>query len=213
VIYLIVQSRTGIYRDRVAMRKTTLQTSKALPRFACLMLIASAGITTTAIPRQEKTAAKKPSAFRLVTPRPKLGSNLTYEDRFVAIEFAILTQLTFKLSNKARVPIEIDWDRASYVDMDGKAHRVLHNGVRYSERDKPQAHTVVPPGATLDDLVHPTDYIRLVKLDWQVQDLFPIQDIITPNGPLKGKTFQLLLPVKVGNISKNYQFVFQWAME
>ena len=79
--------------------------------------------------------------------KPRISSELKYEDAFIKIEFNIYHHIVFYLQNKTQQPIEIEWSRASFVDINSTAYRVVHEGVRYIERDK------APPPTVLRDQV------------------------------------------------------------
>lgn len=139
--------------------------------------------------------------------KPRVSSELSYEDAYVKIDFVILSQIVFKLQNKAQTAIEIDWSHASFVDTDAGAHRVIHEGIRYIERDKAPAPTVVPPGANVRDTVLPSDYVSYESggiAGWRVQSIF--------DGKLsnyEGKTIGMFLPIRIRGVAKNYQFTFR----
>jgi hypothetical protein len=147
--------------------------------------------------------------FRLMKPVQSVG--LTFEDDVLSAAFDINhLQLGFTLRNKSDEPIEIYWDKASYVDTNGNSHRVIHKGVKLADRDAPQATTMIPPSAKWDDFVVPSDSVEWLSIihDWTNHPMLPpTQRAIT----VKGKTFSLFLPVSIGGKQKNLMFTFEIA--
>ena len=147
--------------------------------------------------------SKPQYGFKMVKPR--VSTSLSFEDRFIKIQFGILTRVIFQLTNKTANPIEILWDRVSFVDTESEAHRVIHEGVRYIERDRALPPTIIPPGASASDSLFPTDYISYdsKESEWKVRDLFE------PSiSRYKGETFSVFLPLKVNGRIANYNFSF-----
>src|ERR1044072_3604922 len=91
--------------------------------------------------------------------KPRVSNDLTFEDVNIRIRFVIFQQLLFKLENKSPHPLEVDWSRASFVDTNGTAHKVMHEGVRYIERDKALPPTVIPSGANISDVIVPVSLV------------------------------------------------------
>lgn len=114
-------------------------------------------------------------------------------------------QLAFSLKNKTDNPIKVDWNQLSFVDTDGKAHKIMHQGVRFMERDRQQPATTIPPGASVEDFVYPSDEVRLIGSSWSTPMLFPEAP---KAAAFKGKSFSLFMPLEINGETKNYNFVF-----
>lgn len=153
---------------------------------------------------------KYPAAYSFVMTKPVATKDLQFNDKALEISFVPGREgISFILRNKTQNPIKIDWNQVAYVDISGVSHKVIHAGVRYIERDKPQPASVVPPGAKLEDTIVPTDYISYVSGQyggWTKEPLFP-------EGPAakvyEKKTVQIFMPVEVNGTIKNYLFTFQ----
>lgn len=142
--------------------------------------------------------------FKMIKPRA--SSDLTFDDVFINVRFDISSsRLFFTLKNKSRSPIEVEWTRASFVDTDSEAHRVIHEGVRYVDRNNEMPSTIIPPQASISDLIHPTDYISYdsKSIEWKTSDLFSGR-----MSRYEGKTFSVFLPIKIGKVTKSYTFIF-----
>lgn len=68
-------------------------------------------------------------------------------------------QLGFDLLNKADIPVKVVWDEAAYVDIGGQTHRVIHDGVKLTDRNSPQPPSVIPSKGRLNDMVYPRDNV------------------------------------------------------
>jgi len=164
-----------------------------------------------------------------------LSSNQDYryyfEDELVRVRWAFRSnQMAFSLENKADRPIQIPWDEAAFVDESGRSHRVMHASVKFADREKPQAPSVVPPKELLEDIVAPTDYVRWVEGKrstagrWEEESLLP--DFDFHSSSLKGeyatfadfenaakskvgKTIKIVLPLEVEDVVNTYIFTFQ----
>ena len=111
--------------------------------------------------------------------------------------------LTLK-STSAEI-IELDWNRSVFVDVTGRANRILHAGVRYSDRTSITAPSIVPPGATLDDFVFPSDGITLSGTSWVAP---PVIENLRA-----GQTVSILLALKAGDRAalRTFRFLVKWA--
>ena len=112
----------------------------------------------------------------------------------------------FQLANKTDQPIKIDWHQITYVDPSGSAHKVTHGGVRIIERDSAHPPTTIPPTATIEDFIVPTDAISMRFNKWEANDLLP--EGREAKG-LEGKIFSIFIPLEVNGAVKNYIFTFK----
>lgn len=140
---------------------------------------------------------------------PSASKSLSYEDASIAISFAVANEeLDFTLRNKTQEPQSINWDEVSFIDLSGTAHRVLHQGVKLVDRDKPQSPSVIPPGAKINDLVEPSDAVRFSSTinEWEHDPLLPPSQTIVN---FKGKTFGVFMPIVIDGKKKNYTFTIR----
>lgn len=93
------------------------------------------------------------------------------------------------------------------MDVFKKAHRVIHSGVRYIDRHRPQPDSFVPAKTELDDAIYPSDHITYNSVHgyWEKIPLFPEAPMARL---LKGKTFSIILPLEIAGQRKEYNFVF-----
>jgi hypothetical protein len=139
-----------------------------------------------------------------------------FEDDVIKILWSpTASQITFNLTNKTPRTIKIIWDDAAYIDINGVGHRVMHEGVIYSDRNNPQPPSIVVRNGTLDDLVFPTDNVFYFPGGgWHESPLFPrivINELELKyrNELYKGKTFQILLPLQIEDNVNEYIFTFE----
>ena len=146
----------------------------------------------------------------------------TYEDDYIKIVWNVDSRyFNFKLTNKTQNTLKINWDDVSYVDINGKAGRVMHSNVRYVDRNRGQAPTSIPKGAILSDYLLPTNnvYYRKYSSDSEIQgkwieaNLFPTY-YDTKEEMLAGVPFYvdkkmiITMPIIIENVQNDYTFIF-----
>ncbi len=143
--------------------------------------------------------------------------NLTkysFEDEYIKIIWYVSrTSLHFQLTNKSQHSIKIPWDEVVYVDIKGQTGRVMHSGIKYIDRNNSQPASVVPRGASISDLVMPTDNVYYVSGQyggWSEHPLLPkytTTEEIQSSGVV-GKSMKVLFPVVIENVTNEYTFEF-----
>lgn len=138
-----------------------------------------------------------------------------FEDEMISVVWLPLTeQFTFVLQNKTDHSIKIIWDEAVYVDENGVSSRVMHSGVKYTDRSNPQPPTVVVRNAKIEDLVCPVDNITYSSyLGWNTDPLFDAfalsqEQLEEDAQKYIGKEVQILLPLKIEDTVNEYIFSF-----
>lgn len=143
-----------------------------------------------------------------------------YEDDYINIVWYVSSkQFNFDLTNKSGHTLKINWDDISYVDYNGKTGRVMHSGVKYTERNNSQPASSVPKGASLSDILLPTDNVyyisptRYSSGGWQEKFLIPCvyKDEATKNAQASayvGKTMTIMMPIMIENVQNDYTFTF-----
>jgi len=105
-----------------------------------------------------------------------------YEDGLIRLSFLFpekgIKGINLSMENKTDRSIKILWNEAAYLDENNFSHRVIHYGVRYIERDQPQAPSIIIPGSKLEDIVYPADYVEWKKVlgetkEWTGKPLLP----------------------------------------
>lgn len=143
-------------------------------------------------------------------------SKYRYEDDFVDMIWYVTNErFMFDLKNKTKYPIKINWDDVTYVDAYGEAKRVIHQGVKYANRNETQAITTIPRGAKVSDFLVPTDNIVYSSnIGWYETNIIPVSfrernkaeqslDIY------KGKKLSIMMPLQIENVQNDYMFEFE----
>lgn len=140
-----------------------------------------------------------------------------YEDDYIEIVWVVgKKQFNFDLRNKSGHTIKINWDDISYVDTDGKVGRVMHSGVKYTERNNSQPSTTIPKNASISDLLLPTENVYYTSGQyggWNEMYLYrcvyQTPEAFNENASnLVGKTMTILMPIMIENVQNDYTFTF-----
>ena len=154
---------------------------------------------------------------KVVTFNEEGVSKYRYEDDYINIVWYVgLKQFNFTLNNKSGHRLKINWDDISFVDTEGQVGRVMHSGVKYTERNNSQPVTTVPKGASITDILLPTDNVYYVSGQyggWRENYLLPCV-YQTPEAfnagasSLVGKTMTIMMPIMIENVQNDYTFTF-----
>lgn len=129
----------------------------------------------------------------------------SYSDNFIDIViFGDDSEFKFHLKNNTQHTLKVLWEDASFVDVDGSTSKIMHNGVKFSERENAQSPSSIVRGASLDDVAIPTRnvyYSESLK-DWEVR---PMYSEIPSN---KTKQVILMLPIQIKGVTNEYLFIF-----
>ena len=147
-------------------------------------------------------------SFELV--KPILSSSLIFEDGLVKFTLQPSSKnISFNIQNKTNEPIQIDWNKVSYIDENSKTHKVIHDGVKFIDKTNSLPPTFIPPTASLDDFIVPSDLISLSTGrygGWNQIDLLPTG---MESKKVINKTIGLFIPVETDKGTKNYFFSFK----
>lgn len=128
--------------------------------------------------------------------------------------FGTPEQFNFVLQNVAPHSLKIIWNEAAFVGLDGATSKIMHTGVKYSQREGDQPATTVIKGAKIDDLACPTSnvyYDEGTRIGystygngWKTRSMLPSE--------YKGKEageIRLMLPIQIKDVVNEYTFVFK----
>lgn len=143
-----------------------------------------------------------------------------FHDHRVRFQWAIGSdaRLDFVLDNLSPDTLHVLWEDARYVDEHLDSHRVLHAGVRISDRSNPRPEVTVPPLGKLVDFVLPEHLI--VQNPAKPGELLRESPLVSlgDGNPrqtrreakaLRGRQIQVLLPMASRGATKSYRFAFQ----
>jgi hypothetical protein len=128
-----------------------------------------------------------------------------YMDDF--IDIIILcepSQFEFILKNVSQDTQKLIWNEGVFVDAYGNSSKIMHSGIRYSEREKDQSSSVIIRDAMITDVAIPISNVRYDdKLldDWVIDPIYKKDDIIYGQ-------IRLMLPIQIKDIINDYVFVF-----
>ncbi len=154
-------------------------------------------------------ASWQPIQYRFTMVKPAESESLVYEDDTLKVVFGVSRKgINFTLRNKTEGPLKVDWNQWSYVDVEGKSHKVFHRGVAYKDKETSLPPSTIPPTAALEDVIVPTDYVEWSNLESGYRTLELLPDNSTAS-TFVGKTLSVFMPVEVNGTVKNYLFSFR----
>lgn len=92
----------------------------------------------------------------------------------------------------------------------------MHSGVKYAERNSSQPATTVPKGASISDILLPTDNVYYVSGQyggWRESYLIPCvyktpEAFNAEASGYVGKTMTVMMPIMIENVQNDYTFTF-----
>ena len=145
-----------------------------------------------------------------------------FEDDYINISWSFdYSEFDFQLINKTNKTIKVIWDDAAYVDENGNSSNIMHNGVKYTDRNESQKASVIVKKGKLNDAILPTSkayYMPPTQYSvggWNHSPLFP-RIVETSQEALKescegiiGLEVKILLPIEIEGITYEYIFTFR----
>lgn len=177
-------------------------------------LMYNVGLSNVEAPADAK---KQYGETKIVTLEEEGKSGYKYEDDYIDISWFVgSSQFSFNLKNKSEYSIKIPWDDVTYINTAGSVGRVMHSGVKYIDRNNSQPASVIPKGASLSDIVQPTDNVYYASGQyggWRTSNLFNFNidkaNLETSKAPYIGKTVRILLPILIQDVRNEYVFEFK----
>lgn len=114
-------------------------------------------------------------------------------------------QFNFELKNVSEYTIKVVWNEAAFVATDGSMSKVMHKGIKFSQREGDQPSSIIIRGAVLDDCATPTENVYYKEGyrtgRWETKSMYPLI-----RGPKKNVS--LLLPIQIKDTINEYLFIF-----
>lgn len=140
------------------------------------------------------------------------GNALTFVDSSIIASFAIgKKDISMMLKNQSPSTIKILWDECLFI-RNGSPGKVMHAGIKFTDRNQSQPPSIVPAGTTFDDVIVPTENVYWREGyyskygsspgGWEKKDLIPSY---TSSGDRIG----LFMPMNIGGTTKEYNFNFR----
>lgn len=115
------------------------------------------------------------------------------------------TNSYFVLKNISSNTIKIEWDEAVFVDIDGNTSKVIHNGVKFSEKNDNHPATTIIRNAKTEDVITPTSVIG----SGPEYEIHPYKY----DKNMSGSQISIMLPIKVKDVINEYIFTFDVNVE
>lgn len=167
----------------------------------------------TYLSKVEKTSNPEVKFGETTTIQPNDSEGITkfsYKDNFIDILiYGDGKQLYFTLKNASETTQKVIWDEAVFVDFNGSSSKVMHNGVKYSQRESAQPASTIIRGASIDELACPISnvYYDENAKKWLTRTMYP------SNESRDTKQVQLMLPIQIKDITNEYIFIFDLKWE
>ena len=151
---------------------------------------------------------------------PVGSKDFAFEDE--TIYFRILPRTASKgipliFQNKSEEGIRILWDETAFVNGNGKAEKVIHEGILLKDKSLTQMPTIVPPGSRVEDSITPVDRIMILPIskDWGTLNIcgdeFDYPEIGTSKDEdCLGKTFSVFLTYEIKGQKKSKMIKFKY---
>lgn len=153
----------------------------------------------------------KVEAGNSVVPGSKIDE-LSYQDSLIKMVWTLGTQdYNFVLHNMSDNTIKIIWDDAAYIGPEGNTGKIMHTGIKFTDRANPQVPTSIIKGAKLSDLIAPVDKVYFSDLQysygWRQKLLYGYSK---KQGPINdGASTRILVPLSVDGKTIEYLFEFK----
>lgn len=217
-VYLVIEKDPDDYYNKKIIKKYTVQNTLSgekadyfASKAETLCFIEDlSGDYQTSLAKVEKPENPSIQYGNTTIVEDEGKTKYSYEDNFISIIiFGTSTKFYFTLKNVSNNSLKLLWDEAVYVDYNGNTSRVMHNGIKYSEREASLAASTIIRGATLEDIVCPTAnvYWDEYRKDWDLLMMYP--DKVS----LETKQVQLMLPIQIKDVVNEYIFVFDIKYE
>lgn len=167
----------------------------------------------TSVERPEDTA-KRYGDYVITEKVEDEKGKYIYEDEMIeSVWYVGSTTVFFEIKNKTNSSIKIIWDEAAFVDDKGNTSRVMHNGVKYIDKNNALPPSVIVRKGSISEIVVPTDKIYYSS-GWYEAPIFKNsftneQEADLFAKEIVGKTIQILLPLEIEGVTNDYIFVFK----
>ena len=129
-----------------------------------------------------------------------------YDDEFIEmLIFGDSKQFSFSLKNVSTNTIKIIWNEAAFVNHKGITCKIMHQGVKYSQRESDQPPTSIIRDASVEDMAVPTCNVRYSDTleEWVIDSMYPLDQISNDY------ELRLMLPIQIKDVINEYVFVFR----
>src|SRR5262245_42500618 len=154
-------------------------------------------------------SADAPFVYRFRQTEPSGSGTFAFRDRDLSFSFRPSPNvLYFQVENLQGRPVQIDWDRSTFVDPNGRTGKVGHQSTRWRDRYTTQTFTQVPAQQRYSDYVFALDDLLDPGADAEVQLRRPLLPEDTSAPTYAGKSFGVDLVFVIENQPRTYTFRF-----
>jgi hypothetical protein len=147
--------------------------------------------------------------YRFTMTQPPAGT-LDFEDDALRLAFRPSRErIDLTIENKGSQTVELDWNGVEYEDRWGAVHKVIAQDMKLEEKDKPKPSVVIEPGKRLETWILPSDHAKHSIRGWKTKPLFPELKTGFDVDSWDCTTFKLLMPLKIGQEKRDYNFGFR----
>jgi len=144
------------------------------------------------------------------------STEMSYEDSLVSMKFFFVgiesydqvdthdhyDGTHFTLQNMTDSTIIIDWNKISYIDVNGNVgNTVMHQDIKYSDCASTKTPTNIPSKGKISDVIVPCYGVSMSSIGWHEKSL-PCPSVID------NVIFGIYFPILIGSTEKIYTFKF-----
>lgn len=122
---------------------------------------------------------------------------------------------TLHIKNESGSSVKVLWDDGALIDQENVAHRIIHAGIKITDKEKAQVPSVIPDDSTIEETIYASDYLKwnATKGDW---DYLPIVWDKTFNNQEAAESYiknmapiKIMIPIEKNGILTEYLISFK----
>ena len=122
---------------------------------------------------------------------------------------------TLQIKNGSGSSVKVFWDDGALIDQENVAHRIIHAGIKITDKEKEQVPSVIPDGSLIEDTIYASDCLKwnAGKGDW---DYLPVVWDKTFNDELSAMEYinnmapvKVMLPIERNGVITEYLITFK----
>jgi hypothetical protein len=118
--------------------------------------------------------------------------------------------LSVSIKNKTDKSIKLVWDETLFI-VDGSSSKVMHEGIKYTNRNQSMPPSVIPANYAISDVIVPTNNVYWREGYYGQYGSTPggwEQETLLPSTLDKDAKIQLYMPLIINGETKEYNFTF-----
>ena len=118
--------------------------------------------------------------------------------------------LSVSIKNKTDKSIKLIWDETLFI-VDGSSSKVMHEGIKFANRNEFMPPSVIPTNYTISDVVIPTNNVYYKEGYYSQYGSTPPsweKEPLLPSTLNKDSKIQLYMPLIINGETKEYNFTF-----